>query len=301
MESFSEFWGTLKTWKLVWWMLLWVVLWVAFACVFSCVPLIESSPKTRILLPLTFLLTNPLPFDVKRILLQLNRSKEEILRAEGNKERTQKILELLEKEGSATFRKEVSFKGPLDVIRKQKLKGLYRGLTACSVRESLFAFAYFPSFEFLKRTLSSPPILQHILPSTPNSNATISTNKSKFFVNLLSGGLSGMFSWLIITPIDVVKSKMQSEIGPHFLNKSILDVSRKIYINEGFFGFFSGLKPILLRALPVHATVLSLYTFIVEHFWIPFFFGWTIKGKWQTLNLVAICSSPKITYFFIFF
>ena len=73
------------------------------------------------------------PTDRIKILLQLQRSKSEILKAEGeNLNRAQKVISLLQQE--STF-KEKQYSGPLQVIRQQKLRGLMRGYTSTLTRE----------------------------------------------------------------------------------------------------------------------------------------------------------------------
>lgn len=68
------------------------------------------------------------------------------------------------------------------------------------------------------------------------------------------GGLAGEALWLSSYPFDVVKSKMQSDgFGPQRKYSSMRDCFAKTYAQEGFMGFWKGIGPTLLRAMPVSA------------------------------------------------
>lgn len=68
------------------------------------------------------------------------------------------------------------------------------------------------------------------------------------------GGLAGEVLWLTAYPLDVVKSKMQTDgFGAGQQYKSMTDCFRKTYATEGLIGFWKGIGPTLLRAMPVSA------------------------------------------------
>lgn len=68
------------------------------------------------------------------------------------------------------------------------------------------------------------------------------------------GGLAGEALWLASYPLDVVKSKMQSdELGDRARYKSMRDCFGQTWRGEGMRGFWKGIGPTLLRALPVSA------------------------------------------------
>lgn len=70
----------------------------------------------------------------------------------------------------------------------------------------------------------------------------------------LYGGLAGEALWLSSYPLDVVKSKMQSDgFGSDQRFKSMRDCFRQTYRAEGLRGFWKGIAPTLLRAMPVSA------------------------------------------------
>ena len=68
------------------------------------------------------------------------------------------------------------------------------------------------------------------------------------------GGLAGEALWLASYPFDVVKSKMQSDgFGTGQRYKSMRDTFAQTYRGEGLRGFWKGIWPTLLRAMPVSA------------------------------------------------
>ena len=68
------------------------------------------------------------------------------------------------------------------------------------------------------------------------------------------GGLAGEALWLASYPFDVVKSKMQSDgFGDNRKFLSMRACFAKTYRGEGMRGFWKGIGPTLLRAMPVSA------------------------------------------------
>ena len=95
-----------------------------------------------------------------------------------------------------------NFNGPLDSAKKiyqtDGIKGIYKGLVPTLIRESVGLGIYFATYEALiARELKTYPRL------TRND---ISAWKLCTF-----GGLSGYTLWIGIYPIDVIKSKLQTD------------------------------------------------------------------------------------------
>lgn len=68
------------------------------------------------------------------------------------------------------------------------------------------------------------------------------------------GGLAGEALWLASYPLDVVKSKMQSDgFGPKSRYQGFTDCVRQTWRGEGWRGFWRGIGPTLARAMPVSA------------------------------------------------
>ncbi|KAH8661449.1 mitochondrial carrier domain-containing protein [Tricladium varicosporioides] len=137
------------------------------------------------------------------------------------------------------------YNGPLDCVRKLSahegvLKGLYRGEAVTILREAQAYGVWFLAFEYLMNAdATRNKILRKEIPSW----------KIAFY-----GGLAGEALWLASYPFDVVKSKMQSDgFGKEMRYKSMSDCFRQTYKGEGLRGFWKGIAPTLLRAMPVSA------------------------------------------------
>ncbi|KAL2223287.1 mitochondrial carrier domain-containing protein [Thermoascus aurantiacus ATCC 26904] len=137
------------------------------------------------------------------------------------------------------------YNGPLDCIRKLSahegiLRGLFRGEVVTIWREAQAYGVWFLTFEFLmNQDAKRNNIRREDIPSL-----RVATY----------GGLAGEALWLASYPFDVVKSKMQSDgFGAEQRFKSMTDCFRKTWAAEGFGGFWKGLGPTLLRAMPVSA------------------------------------------------
>lgn len=72
---------------------------------------------------------------------------------------------------------------------------------------------------------------------------------------LVAGGIAGIAAWLPGYPQDLIKSRIQYLSGPY----STKDIIFKTYHSTGFTGFFRGLAPTLVRAVPVNAAVFYVY------------------------------------------
>ncbi|KAH8163971.1 hypothetical protein CIB48_g4251 [Xylaria polymorpha] len=82
----------------------------------------------------------------------------------------------------------------------------------------------------------------------------IARNEVPAYKVALYGGLAGEALWLGSYPFDVVKSKMQTDgFGANMRYKSMRDCFAQTWRAEGMRGFWKGIGPTLLRAMPVSA------------------------------------------------
>ena len=137
------------------------------------------------------------------------------------------------------------YSGPIDCIRKISahegvLRGLYRGELVTVMREAQAYGVWFLTFEYLMNKDAARNRVKR---------EDISTLKVAAY-----GGLAGEALWLASYPFDVVKSKMQSDgFGPAMKYRGMSDCFRQTYAREGLRGFWKGIGPTLLRAMPVSA------------------------------------------------
>ena len=137
------------------------------------------------------------------------------------------------------------YSGPIDCVRKLAahegvLRGVYRGTAVTFPREATAYGTWFTTFEWLM-----------------NGDARrngVERKEVPTWKIAAYGGLAGEALWLASYPFDVVKSKMQSDgFGAEQRYRSMRDAFAQTWRGEGLRGFWKGIGPTLLRAMPVSA------------------------------------------------
>lgn len=95
---------------------------------------------------------------------------------------------------------------------------------------------------------------------------TMPANQIKL-LNLLSGGVAGTIAACITNPLEVIKTQLQSSSVSQVVHGELaaaggqpMDIARRIFADNGFAGFFKGLKPTLVGIIPAR----SLYFYSYE-------------------------------------
>jgi len=133
------------------------------------------------------------------------------------------------------------FKGPFDAVKqiysKYGIAGIYKGQPVTILREAVGYGAYFLTYEKLvQREMKRKGIKRHEVSPV---NAVI------------YGATAGYALWALIYPIDMIKSRMQTDgFTPSTGQKytSTLDCVRKVWRTEGIGAFTRGLGPTLIRS-----------------------------------------------------
>lgn len=130
------------------------------------------------------------------------------------------------------------------IIRNLGIVGLYKGASACLLRDGPFSAIYFPTYAHLKRDFfgESP------------------TKKLGVLQLLTAGAIAGMPAAYLTTPCDVIKTRLQVEArkGEATYN-GLVDAARKIYQQEGFKAFWKGGPARILRSSPQFGFTLAAY------------------------------------------
>ncbi|KAF1848603.1 mitochondrial carrier protein-like protein [Cucurbitaria berberidis CBS 394.84] len=152
-----------------------------------------------------------------------------------------------------------------DVWRKEGIRGLYYGGGITSVRDAVGYGFYFWSYEWTKRSWSSPD----------------DTDRETAMKVLLCGGLAGVITWASIFPLDVIKTRVQTQAlhtayrgegeamallqpGTQTKRLSSLEVARQAYRTEGTAVFFRGLGICSVRAFVVNAVQWAVYEWMMR-------------------------------------
>ena len=83
---------------------------------------------------------------------------------------------------------------------------------------------------------------------------------------LLAGGISGVLSWIINIPFDIVKSRMQFDDLRNPRYRNTLHCAMESYRNEGLTVFWRGLPVACMRAFPTNAVTFTVYTMTLQAF-----------------------------------
>lgn len=132
------------------------------------------------------------------------------------------------------------------ILRTEGIGGLYRGLGITILRDAPAHALYFTSYEYT-RELLHPGCRQ----SGQESPLTM----------LTAGGIAGVASWVLLYPLDVLKSRLQAQGGPGIPNKytGIADCLRKSVQEEGVRVLWRGLGAAGTRAYLVNGAIFTAY------------------------------------------
>ncbi|KAJ6483892.1 mitochondrial carrier domain-containing protein [Mycena vulgaris] len=151
----------------------------------------------------------------------------------------------LQVQGEAAKAEGFAPKGALHIIRQLGVVGLYKGASACLLRDIPFSAIYFPTYGHLKKDVFHEGY----------------NGKQLSFMELLaSAGIAGMPAAYLTTPADVVKTRLQVESRKGQTNyHGLRDAFVKIYREEGFRALFKGGPARILRSSPQFAFTLMSY------------------------------------------
>ncbi|KAK9400121.1 mitochondrial glutamate carrier 2 [Crotalus adamanteus] len=143
-----------------------------------------------------------------------------------------------------------------ELLRSQGIAGLYKGLGATLLRDVPFSIIYFPLFANLNKL-----------------GQKTSEERASFFHSFLSGCMAGSLAAVAVTPLDVLKTRIQTlqkGLGEDTYN-GIIDCARKIWIHEGPSAFMKGAGCRALVIAPLFGIAQGVY-FIGIGEWIMRFF-----------------------------
>lgn len=140
-------------------------------------------------------------------------------------------------------------KNALQIVMELGPKGLYRGVTACLLRDIPFSSIYFPTYANIKKRLFN------LDPGKPGKRSNLDPHEL-----LISGALAGMPAAFLTTPCDVIKTRIQSKpiegIKPY---KGILPTFKRILTEEGIRAFYKGGVARVCKSSPQFGFTLAAY------------------------------------------
>lgn len=122
--------------------------------------------------------------------------------------------------------------------------GFYKGMSLMIVMESIGRGAYLHCYEVCKRYI----------------NNTEDESKFTIYSKMASASIAGCYSWLIVYPLDVIKSRIQCA-SCTLINRSVVDTFKNIVAESGIKGLYRGVSFTMLRAVPTASISLPLYEY----------------------------------------
>jgi solute carrier family 25 aspartate/glutamate transporter 12/13 len=119
--------------------------------------------------------------------------------------------------------------GAIDICKELGFSGLYKGSSACFLRDIPFSAIYFPLYATLKQRFID------------QNNGVLAMKDI-----MLAGTMAGAPAAWLCTPADVIKTRMQvkARLGETTYS-GLIDCARKVYADEGTFA----------SHLPIHSTI----------------------------------------------
>ncbi|KAF3989470.1 hypothetical protein FT663_03588 [Candidozyma haemuli var. vulneris] len=142
------------------------------------------------------------------------------------------------------------FSGPIDCLKKltqsSGVQGVFKGLAPTLARESIGLGIYFATYE----ALIARELGNKIYPTRGDIPA---------WKLCMLGGLSGYALWGSIYPVDVLKSKLQTDSLSKPAYSGSISVAKDIFKKAGIKGFYKGFVPTILRAAPANGATFAAF------------------------------------------
>ncbi|XP_011704085.1 PREDICTED: calcium-binding mitochondrial carrier protein Aralar1 isoform X3 [Wasmannia auropunctata] len=163
------------------------------------------------------------------------------------------------------------------VVKELGLFGLYKGARACFLRDVPFSAIYFPMYAHTKARLADEG----------GYNTPLSL--------LFSGAIAGVPAAALVTPADVIKTRLQvvAREGQTTYN-GLLDCARKIYREEGARAFWKGATARVFRSSPQFGVTLFTYE-LLQRLFVVDFGGSRPTGSEQKVPAMGVADEIRST------
>ncbi|KAJ6085993.1 hypothetical protein N7486_010274 [Penicillium sp. IBT 16267x] len=140
------------------------------------------------------------------------------------------------------------------IVKNLGLMGLYKGASACLLRDVPFSAIYFPTYAHLKSDMFGET----------------ATNKLGVLQLLTAGAIAGMPAAYLTTPCDVIKTRLQVEARKGETKyTSLRHCATTVWKEEGLKAFFKGGPARIMRSSPQFGFTLAAYEVLQKTFPLP--------------------------------
>ncbi|XP_058398596.1 mitochondrial ornithine transporter 2 [Diceros bicornis minor] len=130
------------------------------------------------------------------------------------------------------------------ILRKDGLLGFYHGLSSTLLQEVPGYFFFFGGYELSRSFFASGRSKDELGPVPL----------------MLSGGIAGICLWVVIYPVDCIKSRIQV-LSMSGKQAGFIGTLLSVVKNEGIAALYSGLKATMIRAFPANAALFLAYEY----------------------------------------
>jgi len=132
------------------------------------------------------------------------------------------------------------------LVRNYGFRSLYQGFDTTLMRNMPGSIVYFFTYEKIVELISS------------RTSGQLTPGKV-----ILAGGTAGTLYWISVFPIDMVKTRRQtdSSVKSQRLYKNTWDCVQKVYVKEGIGAFYKGFGVCMIRAFPTNAACFVAYEY----------------------------------------
>ncbi|XP_036918361.1 mitochondrial ornithine transporter 2 [Sturnira hondurensis] len=131
-----------------------------------------------------------------------------------------------------------------DILRKDGPWGFYHGLSSTLLQEVPGYFFFFGGYEVSRSFFASGRSKDELGPVPL----------------MLSGGIAGICLWLVIFPVDCIKSRIQV-LSMSGKQAGFIGTLLSIVESEGIVALYSGLSATLIRAFPANGSLVLAYEY----------------------------------------
>ncbi|KAI5816504.1 mitochondrial carrier protein [Pyronema omphalodes] len=137
------------------------------------------------------------------------------------------------------------------IVKNLGIVGLYKGASACLLRDVPFSAIYFPAYAHLKKDWFGES------PTKPLGIAQL----------LTAGAIAGMPAAYLTTPCDVIKTRLQVEARKGQTSyRGLVHCATTVWKEEGYKAFFKGGPARIMRSSPQFGFTLAAYELLKTSF-----------------------------------
>jgi solute carrier family 25 iron transporter 28/37 len=165
------------------------------------------------------------------------------------------------------------YKSSLDAIRKiylnEGMKGYYRGLGATFIVSALASSIWWMTYENIKYLLYRPSILPYFIWSKSSKDESTAVHR---LPQLTAGFLAGTVTSTFVNPLDVVKTRIQTQnintlgtTSSTLMYKNMVHGLKCLWREEGVHGLMRGILPKLMSRGPLSAISALIFELVLYY------------------------------------